>query len=106
MRISVIGAGSWGTTIGAMVADSVPTVVWARREELARSISTDHENPDYLPDVRLPSALSATSDLDDAVARAELLVMAVPSHGFREVLSKAAGSVPPESSQSKFPSRS
>jgi len=46
--VAVIGAGSWGTAVAAIVANNAPTVLWARRAELAESINGVHENPDYL----------------------------------------------------------
>jgi glycerol-3-phosphate dehydrogenase (NAD(P)+) len=85
MRIAVIGAGSWGTTIAALAARRHPTVLWARRPELADAMNTQGHNPDYLPDIRLPYGLRATSDVEEAVDAAEAIVMAVPSHGFRSV---------------------
>ena len=89
-RIAVIGAGSWGTTAAALAARSTSTVIWARRRELADAINSRHENPDYLPGFRLPSELRATDDIGECVGGADAVVMAVPSHGFREVLGKLA----------------
>ena len=88
--IAVIGAGSWGTTVASIAAASARTVLWARREELARAINDTRSNPDYLPTLSLPPALTATSDLDRAVEGADVLVMAVPSHGFRDVFTRIA----------------
>jgi glycerol-3-phosphate dehydrogenase (NAD(P)+) len=90
MRVAVIGAGSWGTSIAALAAAKTETVLWARRAELADRIRKDHANPDYLPDTLLPPDLHATADLEEAVADADVLVMGVPSHGFRDVLRAAA----------------
>lgn len=84
-KIAVIGAGSWGTTVAAMAAASTPTTLWARRRDLAETINTAGVNSDYLPNYRLPPALTATHDPKEAVTSAEVVVMAVPSHGFREV---------------------
>jgi glycerol-3-phosphate dehydrogenase (NAD(P)+) len=92
-RVAVLGAGSWGTAVAAVAARSAPTVIWARRAELAASISDSHRNSEYLPELDLPRDLSATADLADAAAGAGLIVMAVPSHGFRAVLSEAAPSI-------------
>lgn len=91
-RIAFIGAGSWGTSMAAVVAakDESDVVLWARRPELAETINVFHENPPYLPDIKLPDALRATNSLEDAVDGAELVVMAVPSHGFRDVLRATA----------------
>ncbi len=95
MPVAVIGAGSWGTAVAAIVASTTPTVLWARRSELADAISDRHENPDYLPGSSLPESLRATADLEEAVRGAEVIVMGVPSHGFRAVLEQAADWIEP-----------
>jgi glycerol-3-phosphate dehydrogenase (NAD(P)+) len=89
-RIAVIGAGSWGTTIACLGGRSTPTSLWARRPELAAEINQTRENSRYLPGLEIPEAVSATADLEEAVDGAAALVMAVPSHGFREVYTAAA----------------
>lgn len=94
-RIAVIGAGSWGTTVAAMAARSTPTKLWARRPELVANINRDRVNADYMPEFQLPDGLVATSDISDAVAGVDLVVMAVPSHGFRAVFKEAAGGIGP-----------
>lgn len=94
MRVTVVGAGSWGTTFAALVATRAEVTLWARRRELAERIATERENPDYLPGRRLPDTLAVTDDLAAAVGDAEVVVMAVPSHGFRAVLVAAAPSLP------------
>lgn len=96
MRITVIGAGSWGTTVAALAARRNPTVLWARREELAEAINSAGENADYLPGVRLPYGLRATSDPIAAVEAAEAVIMAVPSHGFRDVFHTIRPSISPD----------
>jgi len=90
-KVAVIGAGSWGTTVAAVAACSAPTVLWARRPVLAEGLELRHENPDYLPGIALPQALRATASLEDAVTGSDLVVMAVPSHGFRTVLTELSG---------------
>jgi glycerol-3-phosphate dehydrogenase (NAD(P)+) len=89
-RVAVIGAGSWGTTVASMTAANVPTVLWARREELARQIDEHHENPDYLEGAELHSELRATHSLEEAVSQSDVLLVAVPTHGFRDVLGELA----------------
>lgn len=85
-RVSVVGAGSWGTAFAAITAGKgVETVMWARRPELAEAITGRHRNVDYLADLELPPTLTATSDIERAVAGASVVVMAVPSHAYREV---------------------
>ncbi len=94
MKIAVIGAGTWGTTVASLVSQSATVKLWARRPELAAAINRDHQNPDYLEGFDLPEELVATSELDDALSGAEVVVMAVPSHGFRLVLEAAAAQIP------------
>jgi glycerol-3-phosphate dehydrogenase (NAD(P)+) len=96
VRVGVIGAGSWGTAFASVVAaKGVETTVWARRQELAEAISTRHENPDYLPGTALPESLSGTHDLEEAVRGAAVLVMAIPSHAFREIFREVVPALGP-----------
>lgn len=94
MRIGVIGAGSWGTTVASLAAVHHPTLLWVRRPTLADVINDSSENPEYLPGFRLPYGLRATADLEEA-ADADALIMAVPSHGYREVFSQIATTLRP-----------
>ncbi|MEA2476839.1 MAG: glycerol-3-phosphate dehydrogenase [Actinomycetota bacterium] len=91
-KVAFIGAGSWGTATASLVAakGTDETILWARRPELAETINLYHENPEYLPDLPLPEVLRATNDLDEALSGAEVIVMGVPSHGFRGVLKDVA----------------
>jgi glycerol-3-phosphate dehydrogenase (NAD(P)+) len=86
IRVAVVGAGSWGTTVAALACRKAPTILWSRRPELAEEINQHHRNGDYLPDHRLPDELTATSSLEEAVCAADVLVMGVPSHGMRATL--------------------
>ncbi|MEJ7585333.1 MAG: NAD(P)H-dependent glycerol-3-phosphate dehydrogenase [Acidimicrobiales bacterium] len=90
IKVAVIGAGSWGTTVAALAAENTPTTLWARRPELAEQIATEHINGTYLADYPLPDALKATADLEEAVSGADVVVMGVPSQGFREALVETA----------------
>src|SRR5215216_3031968 len=87
-RVAVIGAGSWGTAVAAIAATNTPTVLWARREALAAQIAKEHENGDYLAGLQLPENLESTSDVLAATEGADVVVMGVPSHGFRDVLTE------------------
>ena len=69
-------------------------MLWARRSELADSINQSRVNSPYLPEVELPDTLTATADLLEAASDAEVVVMAVPSHGFREVFTRIATALP------------
>lgn len=97
-KIAFVGAGSWGTATASLVArkNEYETVLWARRPELAETINLFHENPQYLPDLPLPENLEATNDLEQALSGAEVVVMGVPSHGFRDVLREVEGFAEPD----------
>jgi glycerol-3-phosphate dehydrogenase (NAD(P)+) len=90
IRVAVVGAGSWGTTVAALAAQNTPTTLWSRRDELAEQINTTHVNGDYLSGFELPPSLVATASMKDAVSTADVLVMAVPSHGYRDAAAEAA----------------
>lgn len=94
-RVSVLGAGSWGTTVASICSRRTTTTLWARRPELAEEIESRHTNSDYLKDERLHDKLRATASLEEAVADADVLVIGVPSHGVRAVLEQAAPFVRP-----------
>ena len=89
-RLCVVGGGSWGTTIAALATENTDTVLWTRRGELAREVNDLHTNSTYLADFRLPDSLRATSELEDAVSGADVIAMAVPARGMREVTSQVA----------------
>jgi glycerol-3-phosphate dehydrogenase (NAD(P)+) len=92
-KVAVIGAGSWGTTVAALASGNTTTVLWARRAELAEQINQGQVNAEYLPSFVLPKELRATASLTDAVEDADVVVMAVPSHGFRDVVEEAAPAI-------------
>jgi len=89
-RVAVIGAGSWGTTVAALLAPVVPTVLWSRRTDVAADVAAGRGNRRYLDGFDLPAGLDATADLAAAVDGADLVVMGVPTHGFRDTLAMAA----------------
>ena len=88
LRVSVLGAGSFGTTIAHLSSFNAPTTLWCRRPETAEEVEREHLNSRYLPEMPLHPELRATADLEQAVADADVLVMGVPSHGMREVLGR------------------
>jgi glycerol-3-phosphate dehydrogenase (NAD(P)+) len=98
-KVAVVGAGSWGTAFAGVTADKgVDTILWARREELAGAIAERHENPEYLPGVELSPALQATHELERAVSGATVVVMAVPSHAFRQIFREVVPLLGPDPS--------
>lgn len=83
-RIAVLGAGSWGSTFSLVLADAgCEVTLWARREETARSIRSSHRNPEYLGDVELPRAVTATADVAEALEGADGVVFALPTQSLR-----------------------
>ncbi len=96
-RIAVIGAGSWGTALARLLAAKGREVVlWSHRPEHAAALREHRENSEYLPGFPLPPDLEVTADLAAAVREATLVVMVVPSHGFREVLAAMAPHLRPD----------
>jgi glycerol-3-phosphate dehydrogenase (NAD(P)+) len=89
-KVAVVGAGSWGTAVAALIGATQPTSLWVRSPDLASSIRATHENGTYLAGVRLPDSLGVTSSLDEALEGVNIVFMAVPSHGFRAVLGDVA----------------
>lgn len=95
VRVAVVGAGSWGTTIASLVAQNAPTMLWSRRHDVAESINARRFNERYLPGLPLNPQLRASTSLAEVVANADVLVMGVPSHGFRDTLAALAPYVRP-----------
>ena len=92
-RAAVVGAGAWGTTFATLlVRTGIPTLMWARRAEIAAEINAG-TNERYLRGVSLPQGLGATTSLDEALGGADLVVVAVPSQLARAVLEPGAGMV-------------
>lgn len=88
--IGVIGAGSWGTALAKMLAESGHDVtLWAHRVEVARDIAAHGENASYLPGFALPVTLRATADLAEGVSGKEVLLSVSPSHVVRDVMTEA-----------------
>ncbi|PLA28746.1 NAD(P)H-dependent glycerol-3-phosphate dehydrogenase [Corynebacterium coyleae] len=95
VNVAVLGAGSWGTTLAKVFADAGNRVtLWARRDNLARTIQTTRENPEYLPDITLPDAIEATSDEQYALQDATIVVFGVPSQTMRENVARWAPMIP------------
>ncbi len=89
--VTVVGAGSWGTALAALIArHGHPTVLWGRNADGIAAIAERHENPRYLPGIALPDSLLATADLAAALRDAELVLVVVPSHAFAETLQALA----------------
>jgi glycerol-3-phosphate dehydrogenase (NAD(P)+) len=90
MRAAVLGSGSFGTALANTLAINCTEVrVWGREASAVEAINQGHQNPAYLPGIRLSERVRATSDLTDALDGAELVVVAIPSQAVREVMKRA-----------------
>lgn len=86
MKVSVIGAGSWGTALAqALVDNGQNTLIYARDENTVLEINNEHTNKRYLKNIKLPEQLKATNNLKEAVQFSDILVVAVPTKAMRTV---------------------
>ena len=90
-KVAVVGAGSWGTALAAVLAgNGHETVLWSREAEVAEQIRATRTNGVFLPGVVLPESLQTSSDLEAAVAGAEVVVSVSPSQFVSAVMAEAA----------------
>ena len=86
-KISVIGAGSWGTALAILLArNGHDVLLWGRNTEKMATMLAERENAVFLPGISFPAQLDVTSDLKQAVEFAQDILVVVPSHAFRETL--------------------
>lgn len=86
MKITVVGAGAWGTALAISLAQDHDVTLWARDAEQIMQMRASRCNLRYLPDVALPANLSLSSDLANALIQAQLVILAVPTAAFRSTL--------------------
>jgi glycerol-3-phosphate dehydrogenase (NAD(P)+) len=84
MRISIVGAGAWGTALALTAAKRHHVTLHARDAAHIDAMRATRENARYLPGFALPSSISLTSDLAEAAHEAELIVIATPLAGLRD----------------------
>lgn len=94
-RVTVIGTTSWGTTLGVLLARrSIDVRMWARSSEEAHLLQHTRENQRFLPNITLPPSLLITSDQEEALADADLVLFAVPSRSLRQNVQKVSHAIP------------
>ncbi len=89
MQVSVLGGGSWGSSVASLLAGRHDTLLWARDPAVAAEVDERHTNESYLAGIRLHDQLRATADLERAVSHAELLIVGVPTSAVRSTLEAA-----------------
>lgn len=86
LNVGLLGGGSWGTTVAALISRNAPVMLWARDAATVHEINTERQNTRYLEGYTLPPTMRATADMGEAVRGADVLVIGVPSQNFRQVL--------------------
>lgn len=94
-KATVFGAGSFGTAIASVLAHTFDEVIlWGRDPATIAALNEQHENPGYLPGLKLSPKIRGTTDLQEAAQGAELVAVATPSQATRDLMSKVATFVP------------
>ncbi|EMY63029.1 NAD(P)H-dependent glycerol-3-phosphate dehydrogenase [Leptospira terpstrae] len=97
MKIGIIGAGSFGTALGSILADKgYDVTLWTRSEDQARSINENHMNSKHMPDLVLPEKLKADTNLIHVVKDKDMIVSAPPSHALSGILKEIRDHIPPK----------
>lgn len=86
LNVSVIGGGSWGSTVASLATENANVSIWARSPDVVNEINQHHSNEKYLPGATLSKTLVAYDNIKDVVQSADVIVMGVPSNSFRQVL--------------------
>ena len=92
----MVGGGAWGTTLSALASTGGPARLWAREPDVVATIRDEHENRLFLPGVALPAEIGVSGDLDQVVAGADIVVVAVPAQHLRSVMAQASNSIAPD----------
>lgn len=88
-KISIIGAGSWGTTLAVLAAENgYDITLWSKERESIQSITEERENKKYLPGVKIPTNVYVEESIEKAVSNADFVVSAVPAQFTRETAKK------------------
>ena len=93
-RVAVLGAGAWGTAIASVLAARLEVALWARDPAQAEAIAATRRNERYLPGIEISRSIDITSDLDRAMAQAQLALVATPVAGLRDTLRRLGKQAP------------
>ncbi|MDH3336229.1 MAG: NAD(P)H-dependent glycerol-3-phosphate dehydrogenase [Gammaproteobacteria bacterium] len=95
LKAGLLGGGSWGTTVAALIARNAPVTLWARDTAIVEEINTQRTNKKFLPEAKIPENVVATNSIKEAVAMKDVIVMGIPSQAFRSVLEQIKPHVRP-----------
>ena len=95
-KVSILGSGSWGTTVGSLIARNASALIWGRNSDTVAEINQKHTNARCLGEIPISRKLTATTDLLDAAKSADVIVLALPSQVFRVVLNQIKEHIKPE----------
>lgn len=96
-RVTVLGAGSWGTALAALLArNGTRVTLWGRNSKALATLAATRRNVRYLPDLELPPELACQADLDQALPQADIVLIAVPSHAFAAMLDELVPRIGPD----------
>jgi glycerol-3-phosphate dehydrogenase (NAD(P)+) len=95
LRVTVLGGGSWGTTVASLLSRNTPTLLWARDATVVQEINERRTNERFLPDARLSQKLTATDDLELAIRECDLIFVGTPAQTFRDLLTEVSRYIRP-----------
>lgn len=95
--IGILGGGSWGTALAILLANkNYETEMWLRDDNQLKAMEDTRVNRKYLPEVNLPQNLKLTNDLEKTILNKDIILIATPTHGVREILNKSKTYIRPE----------
>ncbi|WP_297598082.1 NAD(P)H-dependent glycerol-3-phosphate dehydrogenase [uncultured Cetobacterium sp.] len=93
-KVVIIGAGSWGTALGMVLAKKGHEVImWEHNKEIAEKLNTERENSRLLPGIKFPERLTVTSEVDGLLAGVKYVVFSVPSQVLRGVITRLSSQI-------------
>lgn len=96
-RIGVLGGGSWGTALSVLLANKdIDVDIWLRNKAQLSQILLDRENKKYLPNIKLPSNINLTDDIEKVVYKKDVILLSIPTHGVREALKQIKPFINPD----------